>query len=304
MPVTTIRIQNDLPAHSRVAGVLVEFYDLAGVFQTSGTTDANGEVAVTLPAASYDVFMFKEGVTILPKQPQEIDVLDPPVENTFRVSCHVRELPESLDPVKCRVTGKVIGTGGGPSRDRLIFTPIKYLSVIGEDVLLPESRAEFAPDDLGNFDFELLRGQEYNCYFLHLESLFGGTENCVKAIVPSAGGVQLDKLLFPLPVSLSFSESSISILLADGKNEDINYTIGYSDGSDSGDRPGGVLWASTKTDNSDATVVCAEILGGKLYLTPLAVGTVIVTTVRVLKQDVFWNSPPAYVSESIEVTVT
>jgi len=304
MPIVTIRIQNDLPAPTRVEGVLVEFYDLSEVFQTSGTTDVDGEVEVTLPVATYDIFMFKEGVVILPKQPQEIEVLASPEENTFLVSCHVRELPESLDPVKCRVTGKVIGTGGGPSKDRLIFTPIKYLLVIGEGVLLPESRAEFSPDDLGNFDFELLRGQEYNCYFLHLESLFGGTEKCVKAIVPSAGGVQLDKLLFPLPVSLSFSESSISIPLADGKNEDIDYTIGYSDGSTNEDRPGGVLWASTTVDNPDDLVVSAEMLGGKLTLTPLAVGTATITTVRVLKESVFWGSPPAYVSESVEVTVT
>ena len=304
MPVTTLCIRNDLPSPTWVEGILVEFYDLAGIFQTSGTTDPDGEVAVTLPIASYDVFMFKEGVTILPKQPQRIEVLAPPEENVFLVSCHVRELPESLDPVKCRVTGKVIGTGGGLSRDRLIFTPVKYLIVVSENVLLPESRVEFSPDELGNFDFELLRGQKYNCYFLHLESLFGGTETCVKAIVPSTGGVQLDRLLFPLPVNLSFSENSISIPLADGKNEDVEYTVGYSDGSDSEDRPGGVLWASTTVDNPDELVVSAELLGGKLILIPLSVGTATITTVRVLKEDVFWDSPPVYVSESLEVTVT
>jgi hypothetical protein len=304
MPTVTIRVESDLLPPSRVSGVLVEFYDLAGIFQTSGTTDTNGEVLVTLPLASYDVCLYKVGIVILPRQPQRIEVLDPPEENIFSVACHVRVLPESSEPTKCRVTGKVIGTGGGPSKDRLIFTPLKYLLVISEDVLLPESRAEFSPDDLGNFDFELLRGQEYKCYFLHLETLFGSSENFVTAIVPSVGGIKLDKLLFPLPVSLSFSESSISIPLVDGENQDIDYTVSYSDGSVSSDRLGGVLWASTTIDNDNDLVVSAEMLGGKLILTPLLAGTAIITTTRVLKEDVFWDSPPVYVSESIEVTVT
>ena len=119
MPITTIRIKNDLPVPAALVGALVEFYNLAGVFQTSGTTESNGEVAVTLAVGSYDVFMRKAGVTFLPSQPQRIDVLvSPPNSNLFLVSCHERVAPETTDPLRCRVSGSVLGVGGGPFKSR------------------------------------------------------------------------------------------------------------------------------------------------------------------------------------------
>lgn len=301
MPPVTIRVQNDLPIPTRVSGILVEFYDQSAVFQTSGTTDGDGEVQVSLPDDTYDVFLYKTGVTFLPKQPQQI-VVDSLLSNVFLVSCHERTLPESSDPLKCRITGTAVGVGGEQTRARIVFAPHKSLIVLsGGNVVWPEGRLEVACNDRGYFDFELLRGQKYQAYILYADPILGSPTPGFEVEVPDQAGAALDVFLFPLPVSLSFSEASVSIALVDGADDSVDATVMYSNGIEN---QKSVLWASVVVENTDNTVVEAAIVDGKLLLTPLSPGTATITTVRSLKDSVFRGNPPDYTSDSILVTVT
>lgn len=302
MPVVTIRIENDLPSPTNVEDVVVEFYSTAGVFQTSGTTDSAGEVQVTLPEDEYDLFFYKVGVSILPKQPQRIDVLPDPDPNIFLVTCHEREMPESVDPLRCTVSGRILGVDGKQSVHRLIFSPVKNLLSLDGNVIALHHRVEVKSDADGYFEFELLRNQEYNAYFVFPEDLFGQQPGKLDIVTPDQPSAALDKLLFPLPVDLEFSAATISLSAGAVQDETITTTITFSDGSvrTTLSSP----WAYIKVENTDNTIVEAFISGSKLCLRPLTAGTATITTTRVMSTHSVIDPLPAYASESVEVTVT
>lgn len=301
MPTVTIRIENDEVVPQRIPGIVVEAYDLSAVFQTSGTTDVNGEVVFSLPIASYDLVFYKAGVSILPKQPQRIDVLvSPPNSNTFLLSAHERELPESIDPLKCRVTGSVVAPNGSPIKGRIIFVPCKEVVVAGGNVMVPAQRLEFASNDDGEFDFELYRGLRYEAYFLYLESIFDTLPPKIDIYTPDDPAIEFHKLLFPLPIDFTFTAATISLTAGDDPDETIEYDIVFEDGSDR-ER---ALWSYVKLTNTDSGVVEASISGGKLILKPLAAGSATISTERIVSDRILFNPLPAFTTDSVVVTVT
>lgn len=301
MPTVTIRIQNDLPAPLRVSGVLVEFYNLASVFQTSGTTDANGEVAVSLPVTEYNVFMYKAGVSISPRQPQRIAVLEAPSSNIFLVTAHVRALPESSNPLFCRVSGFLLRADGKQTKTRLVVSPTLSLLVLDGNIIAPESRAEIASNDAGYFEFDLLRDVKYNVYFIYQDELFGVEQGKLDVRVPAQPGIQIDKLLFPLPANLSFSEGTIALVAGGAANLAITYITTFTDGSV---RAAGLPWSYVKVNSSNTGVVDAVLKDGKLWLTPKLPGTANVTAERIVSQNALWRPLPGFTTGTVVVTVT
>ena len=303
MPPVTIRISNDLLVPARVQGVLVEFYNLSGVFQTSGTTDGNGEVSVTLAVAQYDVFMAKPGVSILPKQPQRIDVLAAPASNLFLVSAHERVLPESSSTTRCRVTGYFLDPGGRRMQKppRLSISLVKSLTVLGGEVVSPIDVLDVSADQNGYFDFELIRGATYKAYIGFLDEFFGIIPAQFKLCVPDLPGLELSKLFFPVPVGVEFSDDELDIELVDGCNESITYEQVYSDETA---HPGGVPWSFIRLTNSNPEVVQAGLQDGKLVVIPLAAGTTTLSTERVISEVASYVPAPAFTPTTVVVTVT
>lgn len=301
MPTVTIQIENDEVVPQRIAGVVVEVYNLAAVFQTSGTTDANGEVVFSLPIAQYDLVFFKTGVSILPKQPQRIDVLvAPPNSNTFLVSAHERVLQESIDPLKCRVTGRVVAPNGSPTVGRLIFVPCYEVIVADGGVMIPAQRLEYGSTQAGEFDFELYRGVKYEAYFLYVDVLFEEIPPKMIVWVPDSPAIELHKLLFPVPVDVTFTAATISLVAGGDRDETIEYDVVFEDGSDRDS----VLWAYVKLTNTDEAVVDASISGGVLTLIPKAAGTATISMERVVSDRILFNPLAAFTTDSVVVTVT
>lgn len=300
MTTVTINVQTDDMSPAVIPGIVVEIFDLSAIYQTGGTTDSGGQVVVSLPDGSYDVTFFKIGISILPKQPQRIIVDHTLSSNSFLVTAHVRTLPESVDPLKCRITGNTVGADGSPSPARLIFSIKKEFIIRQGSVLTYGERVEYQADVDGKFDFELYRSTKYEGFVMNMDQLFGKTPPKLDIEVPDAPALELSKLLFPAPVDFDFSVGSISILITDGVNQTITYDVFYEDGSIRSSVP----WATVKLTNTDDTVVDASLLGGMLVLNPKKVGTATITTTIQLSDDAIYDPAPSYASDSVVVTVS
>ncbi len=298
----TIRLLTDDPSPARIQNVIVDFYDTSAVFQTSGTTDINGETVVSLPDGSYDLMFFKTGVTIQPSQPQRI-VVDHALTNIFQVTGHVRAMPESTDPTKCKVSGTIKGVGGNYEVTRLIFEPVMSLLVQGGQLVAPSSRVEYTSDDTGYFEFELLRNQKYNGYFVFPMDLFKVQPGQLDIITPNLPSVDIAKLLFPLPINMLFSATTLSLTAGGAIDTSVTATLSFSDGSVR--TKYGTPWAGISVTIDDNTIVTPSLTDdGKLSLRPLKAGVATITTARDIPSTVFFDPLPDYTSSTIVVTVT
>lgn len=304
-----ITILGDDVSSTPVSSTLVEVYDTNGNFITSGTTDTNGLCGFTLPDASYDLRFYKIGVSILPRQPQRIAVAGPSA-NSFSVSAHVATLPQSTDPSKCTVSGYLLRIDGSPEQGRLVLAPTKEV-VVENGVVVPGSRVEVAADSTGYVEFEVLRGLNYNVYFLHVDTLLNNIPPSMLMEVPNSPSAQLETLLFPLPLSATFSQLTYTLSLAaqaaaqpDPIASGITFHVNYSDGSQ--DRVPSPTWASATPTSSDPTIAAVDVdpSTGELIITGLKQGTVNITFTRVFNDAVFFSNPVAFTSDTLVVTVT
>lgn len=300
MASVTIRVLSDAPVPSTIEGILVQFYDTGAVFQTSGTTDVNGEVTVALPVGDYDVLFFKIGVSILPSQPQRIAVVDAD-PHEFEIEGHIRSLPESTNPDRCTVSGYILGVGGGRYRTSMILRPIKDLIITSGNVIAMGGSIEIYSNDDGYFEFELLRNKAYAAYFVVPQTLFGEDPGRLCVMTPDAPAVDLYSFLFPVPVSMAFSANTISLVAGALPDESIEYTLTYNDGSERSTLSN--PWGGVSLTNSDNEVVEACVVEGKLVLTPLTAGTATITTTRTISTVADYDPLPDYVTESVVVTV-
>jgi hypothetical protein len=224
------------------------------------------------------------------------------LSNVFEVIAHVKTLPESVDPKKCRVSGYIIGSNGAPIEGvRLSFAPKLDVVVKGDDTVAPSQPLMVTTDKDGYLEFDLLRGLEYEAYFNSLMVLAGQQPPRLDVVVPNLPSAELDDLLYPIPVSLSLSEDAITIAKADGANDDVEAEIQFSDGSI---RTKMTPWATVQLQVSDDLVLKASLLEGKLVLTPLSVGTATVTSIRKIVPTASFDPEPVYATDTITVTVT
>jgi hypothetical protein len=296
-----IRIQNDQPSPSRVQGVVVWVYSAGGAFVTSGTTDVNGEAVVLLPDGDYDLLFYKQGVTVLPKQPQRVTVTVLQ-SNTFLVTVHVAALPESQNPKACKISGYIFGPDGRPSRSgNFALQMVDGVVTSGDNVILPLSHMLVSPTNTGYVEFELLRGRRYEGYFVHVEQLAGHKPPKHDIIVPDLPAFALDRLLFPVPVSVEFSETTKTISLAAGADASVTLETTYSDGS-LRDKP--TAWGGTVLVVEDEDVLSAVVVDGtKLQLVPKQIGVTEITFTRKITNSVSLDTLPDFVAEVLTVTV-
>lgn len=301
MPIVTIQMKSDAVIPLALPGVLVEFYNLAGVFQTSGTTDVLGEATVTLPAASYDIYMYKAGISILPSQPQRIIVLTQVPPNVFKVFAHERVLPESTDPLKCRVSGHFVNLHGKPQKGvKVTIGPCVELADIGGNLVDPDHQVMVTSDDAGYVEFDILRGLKYEAFILCKEEWQGMPPGRLVITAPESPSVRLDYLLFPIPESVDFSALTLS-LAAGTQNSALTLVVTYTDGNV---RQSPLQWGSYLLVNSDATVFGYEVAGDTLIIKGLAPGVATLTATRVLAKTSVWNPLPPFNADILTVTVT
>ncbi len=310
-----LTIQDDEPSPQPIVSVVVQFFTTLGTLVTQGTTNSSGQVTVVLPDGTYNVLFYKQGVSILPSQPQQIVVSAPIFPATvvsYLATGHVATLPESPDPLRCRVSGNLLGVDGLPISDlRLSFRPHPDFSVVGGNLVSLQSQIEVQPTDQGYFQFDLLRGLHYKADMLAVEKLpkLGITPAELVVIGPPLPSMSLPNLLFPLPVLVSFSAQTISIPLAAGQDSTSTLgTITYSDGSSSGTQPSSRTqqppFATLNYVYSDPTLFSIILANGSTQITPYKTGTGTVTLVRTLPQSIFWPTPPVFTSQTLTVTIT
>jgi hypothetical protein len=311
MTTAAVRVQDDTPSPQPVTGMVIQFFTTLGVFVTQGTTDGAGSVTVSLPDGTYNVLFYKQGVSILPKQPQQIVVSALAASNNFLVTGHVSVLPESPDPLRCRISGQLVGPDGLPTMDqRLSFLPQSDFSVSGGNLVSVQRQVEAHPDDKGYFQFDLLRGMKYTGSMLGIDSFpqLGISPVNLQVIVPALPALSLVNLLFPLPVSVIFSQDTISIPLAGGPDGSSTLgTITYSDGSSSGILPTSRTppppFARLDYVYSDPTLFSIVLSNNNTVITPLKTGTGTVQLVRTVTPWAFWPEPPSFVSPPLTVTI-
>lgn len=309
MTITTLILESDDVVPVLIEFLTVRLFDTGGSFVTSGVTDVDGEVIVDVPDADYDLYFFKSGVSILGGMPQRItvDAADTDVPpNTFKVLAHVAVLPEAVDPALCRVSGDLVGSGGQPSIDgRLVFSLCKMAGYIVGDLLAPQSALNKAPDAGGHYEFDLIRGQEYQAWFTHVNSIPGIAEEPfrMKVIVPDLPSIHIRDLLFPVPVSATFSALTLGLVAGGAEDNTIELTVTYSDGSDRTALPALGTQFILSSDNDVA--VALDRVENTLYITPIAAGVANITVSRVLSTEFLVFDPtPAFITETLEVTVT
>lgn len=309
MTVTTIILESDDPSPVLIEGLTVRLFDTLGAFVTSGVTDVDGEVVVDVPDDDYDLYFFKSGVSILDSMPQRItvDVADVDVPpNTYKVLAHVASLPEAVDPLLCRVSGNLRGSGGGSSIDgQLVFAPCMEAGYVGGDLLSPQNHLDVLPDVDGYYEFDLIRGLEYRAYFVHINVVTGIAKDPFEmaVIVPDLPSIGIEDLLFPVPISATFTDLALAMVVGDDPDESIDLTVLYSDGSDRTLNPALGTQFSLTSDND--TSLRIERVGKTLFLTPLEAGVSNLTVTRIISAtNLLFDPTPAFTTETLVVTVT
>ena len=306
MTVTTIILESDDAVPVLIETLSVRVFNTGGVFVTSGNTDVDGEAIFDLPDADYDLYFYKQGVSINGGMPQRItvDAADTDVPpNTFKVIAHVTSMPESVDPLLCTVSGYIRGVNGLPTLDgKLTISPTLETGVIGGDIISPQNLVHIHPDATGYYEFQLLREVCYNVYFHFLQSLLGATPpELDPSQVPDLPAISIADLLFPVAVLGVFDPETLALTAGDDPDESVTYAITYSDGSV---REFGTALCTTTMTNDNEDAVSVERVGDKVIVTPIAAGVANITFVRVVSATIYYSPVPDFVTETLVVTVT
>lgn len=301
MPITTILLSSDDLVPVNIAGAAVEFYNTAGVFQTSGTTDTNGSTTVTLPAADYDVLIFKVGVSVLPHQPQRITVLTQTPPNVFSITGHVRTMPESTNPNLCRVSGYLIDIQGRAKPNvKITVGPLFELIDIASQLVDPDGMITVVSDSNGYVEFDLIRGINYEAFFIEKVEWKQVAPGRLYILAPDLPAVRLDFLLFPIPVNVAFSVDTLSVP-SGTIDSTIVLTVAYSDGNP---RQLPLPWGTYQLILSSPDIFDYTVAGSALVITGKSPGTATLTAIRDPIVTSYWNPAPPFVADILTVTVT
>mgnify|MGYP003417568083 CR=1 FL=1 len=311
MTQTTIILESDDTVPVLISGLIVRVFSTVGVFVTSGTTNGSGQAVFDLPDADYDLLFFKSGVSLLDGMPQRItvdaaDTDNPP--NTFKVKGHISTLPESPDPMLCRISGTILGADGRRSRDiRFNLEMCPEIAILSNYIISPQDIVEIRPDNDGYYEFNLLRKMRYTIYLPQLNELFRIEPAMVYGLVPDLPAIALKDFLFPVPVNATFG-SLVLALSANGVIDDsIECEITYSDGSvnSNGRRPVPPVFTNVVARSSDDDVADVTFQTDKIAITPKAAGTANITIERVMSdQYLIYDPLPVFVTQTLVVTVT
>lgn len=324
MSLLTIKVQNDDVSNTVVSGVSIYLYTTSSVFVTSGTTNSSGVMTIDVPIDTYDLLFFKQAMTV--PQPQRI-VMSSMGTNNFLVTGHIRTMPESLDTTLCKVSGFVVDNTGTKTKDVYVrFNPIYENMILNGNQILNTPQS-FNCDKRGYFEFDLVRTLKYQVFI-------EGHPWTVICKVPDMPSINLFDLIFPLPISITKSASTITLPLSGGQNTSVTYTVNYSDHNTgplfnnwSGDwsiyncwdsnwwqacevlpfwwnqdgLQGG--WSIIHVDNSNPTVATFSSNMTNFIINPLVTGSTTITFTRLINPHYIWINGPTFTTSTLTITV-
>lgn len=300
----TVVVLDAVVPHDPVEGLVVRVYDETGTtFITSGTTDSDGTVSLTLegddPAVSYQLRTFKQGVSI--PQPQVIEVfspasLSPTGTNSFSIDANVFVLPEAVDPRLCRVSGYIKDPAGRPKAGIDIqfihrFNPL----VVGEGATMVGvlgERVAQRTDRNGYFQLDLWRG---GCY----RAIVDSHDNVGRVVyVPDQAATNVMALLFPRAHAVVFDPPGPWSVAAGSElvvRTTVELTSGYVI---EGTAPDDLLYEVSP----GSVAVALEVRDDALVFRGLAPGAATLSITRAV-QNLAYTPDPAVIGDGTTLTV-
>jgi hypothetical protein len=243
----TVVTSDDQVVPVPVQDVSVRVYDEDDVFMTEGVTDANGQFVLPLagsasPGTSYIIRLRKNGYTVPSGHTQFINVLDPlPVgaTNTFDFTLHEVTIPESVDPLMCRVSGYLVDASmqprknvnirfitrkGFPDSSIGIMAQTSNPTVVGGRIIAAD--VTVTTDRLGYVEVSLPRGGVFDVHVSGLEHPSGVVS---PVVIPELSAARLEDILFPYVQSVSYTPNPVSVVL--GMFTDVALSITLSSGA-------------------------------------------------------------------------
>ncbi len=290
MTIVNLLIKNDDTYNTPVQGVVVALYNLSSVFISQSTTDSSGQVSFSLTDPQYRVYVYKIGYSIV--QPWLLNVDLTKISVTFSLIGHVRTLPETLDPDLIRVSGSMVDYSGKP-RKNLTLQFYREPQVNIGDLIVEDVPVTSTSNEAGYFEFDLYRKMRFCDAYLTERPLYD-------IRTPDRASIELSHLIFPIPVNLEIDPTTITIPLSGG-SIDVPYVATFSDYST--DREFKSHWAQIKIDVDDSEHLSVGIAKNYLTITPLSVGTTIMSFHREFLCDFIWLKAPEFVSPTLTINV-
>lgn len=310
MTITTLTIVSDDISPVLISGMGVRVFTTSGSFVTSGTSNGSGQVVFDLPDADYDLYFFKMGVSPNLGQPERItvsvgDLHVPP--NSFKIIAHITSAPESTDPTLCTISGSIRGADGSFTGDiRMAMGMKPHAGVVSGVVIAPNDIIDVLPDSNGYYEFNLLRKREYRVYFPQLIELFEQDPPELHCLVPDLPALKLTDFLFPVPISATFAQTTLSMHIGD-PTAVVNATITYSDGSvnQDGIRPSPPFFVSVGVTSDNDAVASVSMIADQVFVVANGVGTANITVTRTVNTNMMVYDPvPSFTTPTLVVTVS
>lgn len=272
----TFTITDDNPEKTPVEGVVVRVFDSSGtVFQTQGTSDADGKVLFNLLApVTYQARFFKPKFSLYPVQ--NFSVLEAPVApntNEFPIVGYVFKPPEAVHPRLCRCSGFFLYPNGAPAPNHDLQFIAKFNPLLFDGDAMLKERVSGRTDERGYFEIDLVRFGQYD---VTLE----GFEDQLRCItVPDNPSSNLPDLLFAVVDRVELDPPGpYNIGLGPANEIVITPTVWASSGRQlPGTALADVLWRI-----SDTTVASVAATNEKLILRGLKAG---VAELQALRAD-------------------
>jgi hypothetical protein len=269
--------------------VSINLYDQSNQFVTSGTTDVNGVLTLSLPEATYTSYYYKQGVTIT----QPVTLIVSANSKNFIVLATVRVPRASVDNKLITVFGFVNGQDGKPIKSvRIVLIP-EPINIINTALVYTQTTT-VKSDETGWFEFTLLKNTKY-------KAQLDGYADILSVETANQETVLIQDFLFPIPVLLTLSSSNVTLALLNGQNTDTTYTLRYTDATY---KDFSTPWSDLSSTHTDSSIAEIHYLKGKLLIVPLKRGTTVITITRVIRPEYVWSPEPQFTAPVLTITVT
>lgn len=277
-----------------VPGTQFRVHDELDSFITELVADLNGDAELVLPGSIdpgtvYIVRMRNAGWEFSGGPTQQIQVIDPLAvdqTNEFLFPASQPELPESLNPDMCLLSGTFVDVTLRPLKGVTIrFMPLmtdsrQYIggfpgpsrpTLVAGKHLIREASVNTDPN--GYAEVLLPRGGVFQVHIYGLET--PGPTTVGEIVVPDAAGVLLEDVLFPYVTGVTYTPDTVSFVTGDF--QEVELAVTSSDGQELDPNVAG---AHMEFTSSDEAVVTVCYVGGKLSLEAIGVGTATIEVAR------------------------
>lgn len=256
-----------------VGNMGVQVYDQANsALIVSGVTDSSGEVDFILAVGRYQLRFYGDHLLASVRSPRQIQVRVPPPSNLWRFTATTFVPPVSPSPYMCRCWGHFRDAAGRP----LANLPIYLLPKQNPAVL------NFVPQGVGQGTLNLATDADgYVQVDLPRRGLFevmigGYLDAIVELVVPAQAGFNLVDILFPTPISLTFSPAGPTSLSVGGAQLYVP-TLTMSDGRTLTEATDIRASSLVTYASSDVAVATVGLSGTSVSVAGVAVGTAQIT---------------------------